>query len=136
MIIGEALDIGFAGDAQRSAFGAGTGEETFPLGIRSHIAPQGFAEQFAHGAVFAGGDLLGFDEEVGWQGNGDGFGGTHSGHCETLTSNVKQGAGPQNGESRWRRKAASTHSKNVGEEKPGRTERARGGGDEFQSAAD
>ena len=92
MFIGETLDVGFAGDAERSAFGARTREETFPLGIRSHIAPEGFAEQLAHGAVFARGYLLGLDEEVGRQSDRDGLGGAHSGHCKTLTDNVKQGA--------------------------------------------
>ena len=40
-----------------------------------HVTAQRLAEAFAHGAVFALGQLLSFEQEVGREGDGDGFGG-------------------------------------------------------------
>jgi hypothetical protein len=48
------------------------------LRICAHIAPERLAEQFAHGAVLAHRQFLGFDQEIGRQRNRDGFSSTHT----------------------------------------------------------
>jgi hypothetical protein len=65
------------------------------LGVGLHVAAQRLAEELAHGAVFAVGQLLGFEQEVGRQGDRDGLGGAHSldivKHGQTLSKDFKTG---------------------------------------------
>jgi len=84
MFIREALDIGLASDAQRTALGARTREKTLPFAVRSHIAPQSFAEQLAHGPVLARSQFLSFYQQVWRQCNRNGFCSAHGGYCKTL----------------------------------------------------
>jgi hypothetical protein len=79
-LVAEAFYVGFSRYSEGFSFGASALEEGSPLlifGISGHVTAKGFAEEFAHGAVFALCEFLRFDEEVRWEGDRDCLGGAH-----------------------------------------------------------